>query len=245
MNWTTPEKPAELAEHRLIQAIISGHFPIDSPLPSERELASQLGVTRPTLREALQRMARDGWVDIQQGKSTRVRDYWQEGNLGVLSAITRQAEHLPEDFVPNLLFVRKLIAPAYTHLSVKKAPQAVADFLSAHASLPDTNKAFAAFDWQLHHQLTILSGNPIFTLILNGFKDLYFPMGCLYFKPKIARASSRLFYKEIYQAALLPDPEEAEKVTERVMGESLLHWAKSTAGLQITELTAAHTKEGA
>ena len=55
----------------------------------ERELAGQLGVTRPTLREALQRMARDGWIKIQHGRSTRVRNFWREGNLGVLSGIAR------------------------------------------------------------------------------------------------------------------------------------------------------------
>ena len=82
MNWNAPEKPAEFAENRLIQAIISGHFPINSNLPAERELAAQLGVTRPTLREALQRIARDGWIEIRHGKPTRVRNYWQEGNLG-------------------------------------------------------------------------------------------------------------------------------------------------------------------
>ena len=58
MNWTSPQKPAEVAESRLITAILDGRFPIGQPLPPERELAGQLGVSRPALREALQRMAR-------------------------------------------------------------------------------------------------------------------------------------------------------------------------------------------
>ena len=129
MNWNSPEKPAEFAENRLIQAIISGYFSIDSNLPDERELAAQLGVTRPTLREALQRIARDGWIEIRHGKPTRVRNYWQEGNLGVLSALTRQVENIPTDFVPNLLFVRRLMAPSYTRLSIEKSPDEVIKFL--------------------------------------------------------------------------------------------------------------------
>jgi GntR family negative regulator for fad regulon and positive regulator of fabA len=75
MDWQPVQKPAEMAETRLLEAILSGHFPINSNLPGERELAEQIGVTRPTLREALQRLARDGWLDIQQDKPTRVRDY--------------------------------------------------------------------------------------------------------------------------------------------------------------------------
>ncbi|MFZ3080168.1 MAG: GntR family transcriptional regulator, partial [Bellilinea sp.] len=62
MNWELPQKPAEISESRLIDAILTGKFPIDTNLPAERELAVSLGVTRPTLRETLQRLARDGWL---------------------------------------------------------------------------------------------------------------------------------------------------------------------------------------
>src|SRR5512135_3692860 len=109
MNWELLPRPAELVESRLINAILDGEFPIDSRLPAERELAARLGVTRPTLREALQRLARDGWVEIHHGRPTRVRDYWHEGSLGVLSTIARRPDHLPPDFVPNLLVVRLLM----------------------------------------------------------------------------------------------------------------------------------------
>ena len=60
MNWQPIQKPAEIAESRLLEAILSGSFPINSNLLWERDLAKQLGVTRPTLREVLQRLARDG-----------------------------------------------------------------------------------------------------------------------------------------------------------------------------------------
>src|SRR5512143_391382 len=109
MNWDNPTRPAELIEARLINAILDDQFPVNSNLPPERDLATQLGVTRPTLREGLQRLARDGWIEIRHGKPTRVRDYWREGNLAVLSAIARHTDHLPADFVPNLLHIRALL----------------------------------------------------------------------------------------------------------------------------------------
>ena len=101
MNWESPQRPAELTESRLIAAILDGTFPINSPLPAERELSDRLGVTRPTLREALQRLGRDGWLEIHQGKPTRVRNYWQEGNLGLLNAITPMSDKLPPTSSPN------------------------------------------------------------------------------------------------------------------------------------------------
>jgi len=230
MNWNNPLKPAELTENRLIDAIMEGHFSIGSNLPAERELADQLGVTRPTLREALQRLARDGWLEIHQGKSTRVRDYWHEGNLGVLGAIARRSTNLPEDFVPNLLFVRQLLAPTYARLAVENEPENVMSALDGYAQLPELPQAFASFDWQLHHKLTVLSGNPIFTLILNGFSSLYQPMACIYFDSIHSRHNSRAFYAELYSAARTSDPHAAEEITLRVMKDSLSIWQTTIKG---------------
>ncbi len=129
MNWSVPDKPAELTENRLVAAFLDGTFPVDSNLPAERELALQLGVTRPTLREALQRLARDGWIEIRQGKPTRVRNYWQEGNLAVLAAIARRRQDLPANFVPDLLSVRILLAPAYARLAIERTPGCIVNLL--------------------------------------------------------------------------------------------------------------------
>ena len=81
MAQPTTLKPAELAEGQILDGIISGLFPAGKALPSERELAVELKVTRPTLREVLQRLARDGWLDIRHGKPTLVRNYMEDGNL--------------------------------------------------------------------------------------------------------------------------------------------------------------------
>lgn len=226
MNWTQPQKPAEVAESRLINAILDGHFPIGEKLPAERDLAAQIGVTRPTLREALQRLARDGWIDIQHGRSTRVRNYWQEGNLGVLSALARSPEHAPDNFVPNLLAVRHLLAPAYTRLAVQNDPEALTGLLNELVQTADTPEAFAAADWRLHHQLTILSQNPIFTLILNGFEELYPPMAVRYFQFKEARAHSRDYYQKLLIEAQEGRPAGAETLTKTIMADSIIHWQR-------------------
>lgn len=224
MNWELPPRPAELIESRLINAIVDGEFPINSTLPPERELAQRLGVTRPTLREALQRLARDGWLEIHHGKATRVRDYWHEGNLAVLGAIARHQDHLPPDFVPNLLQVRELLAPAYARLAVKRAAKNLAKFLESYQDLADTPDVFAKADWEVHQYLTIESGNPVFTLILNGFKELYPHMGSVYFVPPKTRARSRRFYADLRAAAQARDADRAEALTREAMQGSRELW---------------------
>lgn len=147
MDWQPPQKPAELAETRLLEAILSGHFPINSPLPGERDLAEQPGVTRPTLREALQRLARDGWLEIQHGKPTRVRDYWREGGLGVLAVLAQTPTAETLDFVTHLLEVRLLLAPAYTCQALQVASTEIAVLLEPYPALPEDPSAFARADW--------------------------------------------------------------------------------------------------
>ena len=232
MNWESPPKPAELTESRLIAAILDGTFPIDSLLPAERELANQLGITRPTLREALQRLARDGWLEIHQGKPTRVRNYWQEGNLGLLNAITREIEALPPDFVPQLLEVRVSLAPDYAALAVTRHPDDVARLLAGYHSLADEAKTYSEADWGLHHRLTVAAANPAYTLILNGFANLYKLFGALYFSVEVNRRHSDSFYRELEAAALQHDPDAARTVTKRIMIESLNNYLKlnSTTG---------------
>lgn len=224
MDWNPPPKPAEITEKRLIEAILDGHFQVNSTLPAERELAEQIGVTRPTLREALQRLARDGWLEINQGKPTRVRNYWVEGNLAVLAEIAKHQDHLPPDFIANLLYIRKLMAPTYTQLAIHNKPTSIIPLLERMQSLPDDPEWYANADWELHNQLTISSGNPIFTLILNGFRDLYPVIGILYFHSRYARDRSHLFYEELLDCARRKDTQRAFDITDQVMRDSIEIW---------------------
>jgi GntR family negative regulator for fad regulon and positive regulator of fabA len=230
MNWSTPARPAELTERRLLQAVLNGEYPPGSTLPAERELAAQLGITRPTLREVLQRLAQDGWFDIQQGKPTRVRDYWREGNLNVLSALVRYSERLPDDFVPNLLAVRLSMAPAYTRAAVEQDADRVVALLTGYPDLEDSAASFAEADWKLHRGLTLTSGNPIYTLILNGFGDFYVQMARLYFSRAQAREASRAWYIHLLAAARSGDAEAAERGTHQAMQESIDLWRALNGG---------------
>ncbi len=229
-TWSAPQRPAIYAEQALINAILDGAYPPGSALPAERELAEQLGVTRPTLREALQRMERDGWISIQQGKSTLVRDIWTEGGLNVLSSLARYGNqgfesHIPFAFIPRLLEVRLALAPAYARAAVAcDDSHALIAYLSVPPAPDDTPAIYANYDWQLHHRLTVASCNPIYTLILNGFEALYLSMGRIYFTQPEARAASSRFYVRLLDALRRKDGDATEAVTREAMAESLLLW---------------------
>lgn len=224
MQWDLPEKPAELAEQRIIKAILDEDFPINSVLPSERELSTRIGVTRPTLREVLQRLSRDGWIEIHQGKPTRVRDFWAEGNLNVLSSISKYPEHLSENFVENLLQIRFLLCPTYSFMAVKHNPKMIIDYLCLKPDTSDSPEIYSEYDFNLHLRLTQASGNPIFTLILNGFKDLFKQKAVFYFHSELARTYSYNFYLELEKAFFSEKPEIVYELTDKVMNESISFW---------------------
>ncbi len=228
-HWNAPPRPNTYAEHMLIESILIGEFPVGSTLPGERTLASELGVTRPTLREALQRLARDGWLTVQQGKATVVNDYLQEGGLNVLSALVVHSEHLPEGFVRQLLEVRLQLAPAYTRAAVEQHAGRVSAVLAEHEALEDTPETFAAFDWRLHRQLTIDSENMIYAMIMNGFADFYEAVARSYFRPKISRVTSGRFYADLAAAAKAGDGERAQEVSGKAMSDSIALWEQALA----------------
>lgn len=227
-KWKPIQKPAEVAEQRLLEAILGGLFAVNSYLPGERDLAAQIGVTRPTLREALQRLARDGWLDIQHGKPTRVRDYWQEGNLGVLSILAQVPSQQTPDFVAYLLEVRVLLAPTYTRQAMEIASAEIATLLASCPGLEESPAIFARFDWDLHFLLTQRAANPIFRLLLNSFHDLYQLMGEHYFVSAETRKRSRAYYAELLNCAKKRAFLQAETLTREVMEESLRLWKKSS-----------------
>ncbi|TMP27365.1 fatty acid metabolism transcriptional regulator FadR [Pseudoalteromonas rubra] len=191
------KSPAGFAEEYIVESIWNGEFPPGSILPAERELSELIGVTRTTLREVLQRLARDGWLTIQHGKPTRVNNFWETSGLNILETLARLDEDKVPELTDQLLSARTNISAIYTRAAIKFNPQSVIDILSKHAEVADTAEAFAEYDYRVHHQLASAGNNKIYVLILNGFKGLYSKIGCHYFSDPRTRELAREFYAEL------------------------------------------------
>lgn len=90
-----------------------GDYPPGTLLPSEHQLVSDFGVSRPTIVKALAALRQEGWIDTQQGKGSFVR-----GRPALAGAErTRPAENvleLPETSVAGKLVQAGVkIAPGY------------------------------------------------------------------------------------------------------------------------------------
>ncbi|TRX56429.1 fatty acid metabolism transcriptional regulator FadR [Thalassomonas sp. M1454] len=195
------QSPAGFAEQYIVESIWNGGFPPGSILPAERELSELIGVTRTTLREVLQRLSRDGWLTIQHGKPTKVNDFWESCGLNILGTLAQLDQEGIPDLVENLLSARTNISAIYIRAAIKNSPEKVIELLTAGLEANGDGVDFAETDYQLHHDLALASKNPIYVLVLNGFKNLYSRLGGFYFANQEAKSLTLDFYKELIELA--------------------------------------------
>ena len=136
------QSPASFAEEYIVESIWSGRFPPGTILPAERELSELIGVTRTTLREVLQRLARDGWLTIQHGKPTKVNNYWETCSLNILEALARLDPANTQDLIDNLLAARTNVSAVFIRGAIKQNPEKTIEIISRHTDVPEDGAAF-------------------------------------------------------------------------------------------------------
>lgn len=191
------QSPAGFAEEYIIESIWNSRFPPNTILPAERELSELIGVTRTTLREVLQRLARDGWLTIQHGKPTKVNNFWETSNLNILETLARLDYESVPQLIDNLLSVRTNIATIFIRKAMRTNPDEVQTVLAKASVTEDTSEAFTELDYGIFRGLAFASGNPIYGLIINGLRGLYTRVGRYYFSNPAARKLAIDFYLKL------------------------------------------------
>ncbi len=149
----------QIAE-RLITAIALGDFVPGQRLPTERDLAIQLGVSRTSVREAIHRLAAGGYVTVQRGRNggAVVQAGWGAGATGTIRA------PLPDwERIEWLLDFRGLIEPLIARIAAERRVEqdrkaietALDDYCSAAG--PEASRAT---DQALHDAIARATHNP-------------------------------------------------------------------------------------
>jgi GntR family transcriptional regulator, transcriptional repressor for pyruvate dehydrogenase complex len=111
----------------LLKNIVGGAYPSGTRLPAERELARQLGASRPTLREALRRLGEWNLVEPRRGSGVVVRPY-RDWSIEVMAAYLRygKPQHGQPGVVQMLLDVlamRRAVALEVVRLTARRVPK--------------------------------------------------------------------------------------------------------------------------
>ena len=74
LQTVTPQRLYRQIAEQLRALIGSGEYQTGARLPAERDIAKELGVSRPSVREALIALEVEGWVEIRTGSGIYVLD---------------------------------------------------------------------------------------------------------------------------------------------------------------------------
>lgn len=139
--------------------IRAGDFPRGRRLPSERDLAEQLQVSRASIREALIALEIEGYVEVRVGTGVFVAD--KEG-LGMMPAAGPNATPAQnaEDIGPfDLLEARLLIEPECAGMAAQHATAAqLAAIREAHEGMSLTDSP-GRHDREFHGAIAAACGN--------------------------------------------------------------------------------------
>ncbi|ACB95700.1 FadR/GntR family transcriptional regulator [Beijerinckia indica] len=155
---------------RIEDLIASGILQLGDELPSERELAKMLSVSRETVRGAIQTLSARGIVSVSQGARTRVANVSVAQRRGGLSTLgTIDTYDLETVHASRLLVERAVVADAARHISAQTLAFLDASLVAQHEVLDDPMR-FLIYDREFHLAIYHSASNP---LLADFVTDLY------------------------------------------------------------------------
>ena len=180
-----PQRPADLSAQiaqAIRDAIISGELIVDERLPSEAELSDQFQVSRPTVREALKRLAAQSLIRTQRGASggafvNRISFEDAYAQQVTTSTLLLSMNAVSFDTACEARFaLERACAPlsAQRRTADQLATMRAEIFRQAQPGL--TDEAFCASDVAFHRALVDGAGNPVLSYQLAGAVEAMQPL---------------------------------------------------------------------
>lgn len=177
----TDSAASQIAE-AIQQAIIDGRLRVNERLPTEEELAARYGVSRPTVREALKRLAARHLIRSRRGPSggTFVRGPSPEElgqSLGTAASLLLAVGGIGLDEVAT---ARTELETICCRLAAKNRTAEHLEELQAEISLQKdvsiTDQDFCASDVRFHRVMVKAAGNPLLAFLMNAVIDVLLPV---------------------------------------------------------------------
>jgi GntR family transcriptional regulator, transcriptional repressor for pyruvate dehydrogenase complex len=157
---------------RQIERLILKKLQPGDKLPSERELAETLGVSRSSIRDAIRSLELMGMVEPRQGAGTVVLEI-SAGSL--VNPIANVLKHKGE-LISELLDFRKMLEPplaarAATHASVEEISE-MEEILERQQEKLRRGESAIAEDSEFHYSIALASRNSVVFKVLDTLMDL-------------------------------------------------------------------------
>lgn len=160
----------DIVADKIAASIASGLLQVDDALPSERDLAAALRVSRETVRGGVQILAARGIIEVSHGARTRVVNTNVEPATADLHEPKRINNYdLESIHAARLLVERKVVSDAAVRID-NETLGLVEDFLAAQRSSLDDPVRFLISDREFHLAIYRCCGNAV---LADFVSDLY------------------------------------------------------------------------
>jgi GntR family transcriptional regulator, transcriptional repressor for pyruvate dehydrogenase complex len=169
---------------RLLSDIVKGNHQAGSRLPAERDLAKQLGASRPTLREALRRLGEWNLVEPRRGSGVVVKPY-RDWSIEVMPAYIKYGKPGPgQPSISRILIDlfslrRALILEVIKQTAGRIPPHASHAGRAAMArawSMREQKKQFPREDFEVMRCIVESAGFIPGLWLLNRISEIWFSM---------------------------------------------------------------------
>ena len=185
---------------QLTELILSGVLPSGSPLPAERELSSQLGVSRNVLREATKTLQSRGLLNIRHGARTTVSDQTSQSIQHAVSG----ALYGQDDALLQLTEVRLTLEVSIAELAASRATEtdieALREIINGLQIHVGETARYAELDVEFHRAIAEATHNAIFVLLLDSVAGLMRQsrdLALVYSRPKDSLPDHEAIFKAI------------------------------------------------
>jgi GntR family transcriptional regulator, transcriptional repressor for pyruvate dehydrogenase complex len=155
-----------------IERLILKRLKPGDKLPSERELAETLGVSRSSIRDAIRSLELMGMVEPRQGAGTIVREISSESLVNPLANAIKHKKEL----IAELLDFRKMIEPQLAALAAERGSSAqfaeMEEILDRQDDKLRRGESAIVEDSEFHYAIALASGNSVVLKVLDTLMDL-------------------------------------------------------------------------
>ncbi|HDM32348.1 MAG TPA: FadR family transcriptional regulator [Deltaproteobacteria bacterium] len=172
-------KTSERIIHALVKDIFDERYKVGDALPSERDLASHFNAYRGSVREALKFLEGIGLVEINPRGKIRVRPFWEQGGIELLSIVFRPEvfKSLGTEWLVQVLSIRKLlwsiIVELISSLNDKEKLYSKRDLLLNDMPTTGDQVSWIRYDFDFFRSLARMYRVQSLTWMLNSLGPVY------------------------------------------------------------------------
>lgn len=188
---------------RIISQIQDGRYRAGDRLPTERELAEQLGVGRTSVREGLRFLEKLGVLEIRQGMGTVVRSL-SLGEVFEHLVPVQTIIELPDRDVRDIMHVRRVLEAESAQLAAQHATDRqlgrLEELLHGMAASLEKPRDYLEMDLEFHVVVAEAASNPVLAQLVNLIRDIYTRYFEIVLRDPEMNKTSLGFHRRLYAA---------------------------------------------